>query len=121
MFSNCTSLVDATGLSLTCTALSNNSYGHMFDGCSNLVGGPDIYVNPMTSSNLGSWSMENMFANCSSLGSVKLRATGSDWYTSSTGNWMVGVPNTGTFYYNGTYTGRGVNAIPSGWTITTFS
>ena len=121
LFLNCYSLVDATELKLTCTGLNNNSYGHMFEGCSNLVGGPDIYVNPMTSSNTGNWSMEYMFRNCSSLNSVKLRATGSDWNSSATGNWMTGVPNTGTFYYNGTYTGRGTGAIPTGWTITPFT
>ena len=121
LFKECTSLVDATELKLTCTGLNNNSYGHMFERCSNLIGGPDIYVNPMTSSNIAMWSMEYMFRYCSELNSVKLRATGSDWFSSATGNWMSGVPSTGTFYYNGTYTGRGSSAIPTGWTITPFT
>ena len=121
LFNKCVSLVDATELKLTCTSLDNNSYGHMFERCSNLIGGPDIYVNPMNSSNIGMWSMEYMFYNCSSLNSVKLRATGSDWYSSATGSWMSGVPSTGTFYYNGTYTGGGSSYIPTGWTITPFT
>ena len=119
LFRGCTALVDATDLMLPSTTASTNCYGHgMFRNCSNLVGGPTIMATNLFSI---SYTAENMFNGCSSLASVKIYATGNIWNSSATSNWMTGVPNTGTFYYNGTYTGRGANYIPYGWTITPFT
>lgn len=119
LFQGCSALVDATDLMLPSTTAGTNSYGHgMFRNCTNLVGGPTIMATNLLSI---SYTAENMFSGCSSLASVKIYATGSTWNSSATSNWMTGVPATGTFYYNGTYTGRGASYIPSGWTITTFT
>lgn len=119
LFQECSALVDAIDLMLPSTTASQNSYGHgMFRNCTNLVGGPTIMATNLLT---GSWTAENMFNGCSSLASVKIYATGSSWSSSNTQNWMSGVPNTGTFYYNGTYTGRGPSEIPTGWTITPFT
>lgn len=119
LFQDCTSLVEASRLVLASPTVSNNSYGHgMFRRCSNLVGGPEIRATNFTDA---SYHGEYMFQGCSSLASVKLYQTGGSWNSSTTTGWMDGVPATGTFYYNGTYTGRGVNYIPTGWTITPFT
>lgn len=119
LFQDCTSLVEASRLVLASPTVSNNSYGHgMFRRCSNLVGGPEIMATNFTDA---SYHGEYMFQGCSSLASVKLYQTGGSWNSSTTANWMDGVPATGTFYYNGSYTGRGVNYIPTGWTITPFA
>lgn len=88
----------------------------MFESCTNLEAGPEIYA-----TNWGNFSMEYMFRYDAKLASVKMHNTGSYWNTFATGNWMNGVASSGTFYYNGTYTGRGTGAIPTGWTITTFT
>lgn len=119
LFQGCSALVDATYLMLPSTTASTNCYGHgMFRNCTNLVGGPTIMATNLLST---IYTAENMFNGCSSLASVKIYATGSTWNSSATSNWMTGVPNTGTFYYNGSYTGRGASYIPTGWTITPFS
>ena len=119
LFNGCSALVDAIDLMLPSTTASQNSYGHgMFMDCTNLVGGPTIMATNLLT---GSYTAENMFNGCSSLASVKIYATGSSWNISNTDNWMSGVPSTGTFYYNGTYTGRGSSSIPTGWTITPFT
>lgn len=119
LFRGCSALVDAIDLVLPSTTASQNCYGHgMFRNCTNLVGGPTIMATNLLSA---SYTAENMFNGCSSLASVKIYATGSTWNSSATSNWMTGVPATGTFYYNGTYTGRGASYIPTGWTITPFT
>lgn len=119
LFNGCTALVDAIDLMLPSTTASQNCYGHgMFRNCTNLVGGPTIMATNLLT---GSYTAENMFNGCSSLASVKIYATGSDWNMGNTQNWMSGVPSTGTFYYNGTNTSRGVSYIPEGWTITQFT
>lgn len=119
LFQGCSALVDAIDLMLPSTTASQNCYGHgMFRNCTNLVGGPTIMATNLLT---GTYTAENMFNGCSSLASVKIYATGSSWSSSNTQDWMSGVPATGTFYYNGTYTGRGSSYIPTGWTITPFT
>lgn len=90
----------------------------MFYNCTNLVHGPEIMATNLLTLN---YTAEYMFQGCSSLQSVKIHATGNTWNGSATVSWMDGVSSTGTFYYNGTYTGRGASYIPTGWTITPFS
>lgn len=117
LFNNCTALVDAEHLILGGTTTSQNCFGHgMFAGCSNLVNGPEIMATSFVT-----YAAEYMFQNCSSLASVKIHRTESSWNQNQTQSWMSGVPGTGTFYYNGTVTTRGVSYIPEGWTITQFS
>ena len=116
LFKNCTSLIDASQLKLASTTTSQNSYGYMFYGCSNMTKGPEICAKT-----LGNFSQERMFQNCSVMNELKVHYTGSFGSGIFT-DWVKGVQTTsGTFYYNGSYTGRGTNAIPTNWTITTFS
>lgn len=61
-----------------------------------------------------------MFNGCSSLQEIKVDFTG-NFNATYFRDWVSGVPNTGTFYYNGSDTTRGASAIPTGWTITTFT
>ena len=116
LFYNCTSLIDASQLKLASTSTSANAYGYMFYGCSNMTKGPEICA-----TTLGNYSQERMFQNCSVMNELKVHYTGifgSSVFT----DWVSGVQTTsGTFYYNGSYTGRGTNAIPTGWTITPFA
>lgn len=109
-------IVDASELKITFGATNQNSYGYMFDSCTNLEAGPEIYATTW-----GNYSLEYMFRYDAKLASVKMHNTGSYWNTSATGNWMTNVKSSGSFYYNGTYTNRGNNAIPTGWTITPYS
>ena len=116
LFKGCTSLVDAKNLTLTCTTIKENAYGHMFQDCSNLVAGPEIFA-----TTLSNWSLEYMFTGCSVLNEVKIHYTG-NFNSIQFGSWMGGVQTTaGTFYYNGSSTTHGTGAIPNNWTITPFS
>ena len=116
LFYNCTSLIDASQLKLASTSTSANAYGYMFYGCSNMTKGPEICA-----TTLGNYSQECMFQNCSVMNELKVHYTG-NFGSSVFTDWVSGVQTTsGTFYYNGSYTGRGTNAIPTGWTITPFS
>lgn len=116
LFTGNTSIIDASKLKLASTTTSPNAYGYMFYGCSNMTKGPEIYA-----TTLGNYSQERMFQNCSVMNEVKVHYTGNFADPRFT-DWMREVQTTsGTFYYNGSYTGRGTNAIPTNWTITTFS
>jgi len=68
---------------------------------------------------LNSYALEYLFYGCSKLNEIKLGYTG-NWSFGEFQLWVNGVPSSGTFYYNGSYTARGTSEIPSGWTITRF-
>lgn len=57
-----------------------------------------------------------MFNGCSSLDSIKLGYEG-NFSNAYFRNWVNGIKSTGTFYYNGSDTTRGVSAIPNGWNV----
>ena len=117
MFAGCTSLVNVS--SLPATTLDNDCYDNMFYNCTSLTTAPEL---PATTLAQGCYS--GMFRSCTSLNSIKIGYTGN---FSGSGvpiwafnGWVDGVASTGTFYYNGSDTTEGVNAIPTGWTIQTF-
>ena len=112
MFSKCYTLLYAPAL--PATSLTNYCYDYMFSECSSLVKAPYL---PATS--LASYCYDYMFRGCSNLTEIKLSYTGS-FSTSYFSNWVNGVSASGTFYYNGSSTSRGVSAIPTGWTIQSF-
>jgi hypothetical protein len=115
LFTGNTSIIDASQLKLASITTNANAYGYMFYGCSNMTKGPEIYA-----TTLGGYSQERMFQNCSVMNEVKVHYTGNFGSAIFT-DWMSGVQTTsGTFYYNGSYTGRGTKAIPTNWTITRF-
>jgi hypothetical protein len=145
MFYGMTSLVSAEDLTFPATKIGSFAYNNMFQDCTNLTKAPkEIAATTVTSTNWpmagmfkgctsltkspyfrftsvnSSTAFQEMFQNCSNLNEIKLDYTGS-FGTGTWTNWVSGVAASGTFYYNGTYTGRGTNAIPSGWTITPFT
>ena len=83
----------------------------MFNGCTSLTTAPEL---PATTLANGCYS--NMFRNCSNLNTITLDYTG-NFSTTDFSDWVSGVAQTGTFYYNGTDTTTGASAIPTGWTV----
>lgn len=117
MFQDCTNLTKAPKEIAAKTVTSSNwPMAGMFKGCTSLTKSPYFRFTSVNSST----AFQEMFQNCSNLNEIKLDYTGSFGDGNWT-NWVSGVPATGTFYYNGSYTGRGTNAIPTGWTITPFT
>lgn len=113
MFAGCMSLRTAPTI-LPATTLDSYSYYSMFNGCSSLTQSPEI-----SATTLGNRCMGGMFNGCTSLKSIKIAYTG-NFDSKTFVNWVLHVPNTGTFYYNGSDTTRGTSAIPEGWTVQTF-
>ncbi len=62
MFSEMTSLVDASGLDIPFTTISQNGCSRMFQDCTNLTKGPIVRA-----TTFNNYSMEYFFYGCSSL------------------------------------------------------
>ena len=108
MFAECTALT--TPMAVLPSSQGNAyCYNNMFKGCTALTSGPHIKLTTLNSSSC----LIYMFRDCSSLSSIKIDYTG-NFGSSNMNGWVTGVASTGTFYYNGTYTTRGVDAIPAG-------
>lgn len=114
LFQNCTALVSAP--ELPATTLKSFCYSGMFIGCTSLVSAPEL---PATTLVLPCYAF--MFNGCTKLNKIEVAFSG--WGgVMSTGNWVSGVPSTGTFYCptalgtNETIT-RGISACPEGWTV----
>lgn len=112
MFRGCTSLTKSP--ELPATTLAPNCYMSMFRNCTSLTKSPYLRVEELIYANCYSY----MFYNCSSLNNIRV------WFVTNptgeyTSNWVYGVASNGEFYKNAVadWTTRGVNAIPSGWTI----
>ena len=60
-----------------------------------------------------------MFKGCTNLNTITLGYTGNfaDAPKFAFNNWVSGVSSTGNFYYNGSDTTTGNNAIPTGWSV----
>ena len=135
MFYDCTSL--KTAPELPATTLANNCYSYMFSGCSSLTTAPELPATTLVSwcyygmfygcsslttapelpaTTLADSCYSYMFYDCTNLNTIKLDYTGNfsgDYFD----NWVSGVASTGTFYYGGSDTKTGVNAIPEGWVV----
>ena len=114
MFENQQKLTSSPAL--PATTLASRCYQYMFYGCTSLVNAPAL---PATT--LASYCYSNMFKDCTNLNYIKamFTTTPSSSYTS---NWVSGVASTGTFVKNSAATWTdtfGVNAIPEGWTVET--
>lgn len=111
MFSGCTGLTTAP--ELPATTLANSCYIRMFWGCRSLTTSP---VLPATT--LVSDCYREMFYSCRSLNTITCLAT-NPGATINLGSWTSGVASTGTFYKDASATGwtRGVNGIPTNWTV----
>ena len=111
MFRGCTSL--ETAPELPATKLATYCYNSMFYGCTSLVTAPTL---PATT--LATYCYRYMFYSCSSLNYIKCLATDIS-ATNCTSSWLKGVAASGTFVKNASMTSwtRGVNGIPTGWTV----
>ena len=113
MFSECTSLVDAS--MITITDEKWDACASMFYRCTSLR------KSPIIKGNMSQSSCRDMFYMCSSLEEVVYLGTKSP-DSSNSGDWMISVPSTGTFYMNKNATwdstvSRDGNGVPAGWTI----
>ena len=114
MFAKCQSLTTVPTNLLPVTTMQTECYKWMFSGCSSLTNVP---VLPATT--LATDCYYGIFQNCNKINNIKINYTG-NFSNSYFTNWVLNVSSTGDFYYNGSDTSRGVNAIPNNWTIHTF-
>lgn len=110
MFNGCTSLKIAPKLSAT--TLENNSYLYMFFNCSSLEDAPFIGATTLNGTN----EFGAMFNHCTNLKHIKLAYTDNFSDSHFTG-WVNDIAPNGILEYDGEDTTRGVDAIPSGWTV----
>ena len=85
----------------------------MFSGCTSLTQSPELPANVAQNCYYG------MFQNCTSLNEIKIAYT-NNFHVMYFRYWVDGVASSGTFYYNGSDTTRGISAIPENWTIQSF-
>ena len=91
----------------------------MFYNCRNLENAPEILVTSLSSTSC----LSEMFYGCSKINRIKIAYTGA--FTAQFTNWVSGVADSGTFYYNGSDTSNfGPSAIPKDsthhWTVQTY-
>ena len=110
ILSRCTSLTTPPKVLPATTCVSNCYYG-MFYGCPSLEKSPHIKATTLANN-----CLYMAFYNCSNLGEIKIDYTG-NFSPSYTNSWVYGVSPSGTFYYNGSDTNRGVSLIPSNWSV----
>lgn len=113
LFKNCTTLIDASELSLP--KMTNKScYEGMFYGCTLLTTSPTLISKTLTED-----CYKDMFYGCSSLNNIKCyNVEDISEYVSS--DWVNGVAATGTFYINCKGDWDETNKashIPENWTI----
>ena len=118
-YESCYYLVDAP--ILPALILAENCYRAMFNVCYALIKGPDLMATVLATN-----CYRYLYNSCQSITYIKIAYTGNfsntyfqNWVQSTAGSSLF--PATGDFYYNGSDTTRGANAIPTGWTIKTFS
>ena len=113
LFEHCSALTSAPDLKAS--SLPRGCYRKMFYDCTGLTVAPRIKATTFE------WySLEGMFEGCTSLQEIKIDYTGA-FGEDSFNDWVKDVPSTGTFYYNGTSTTRGIDHIPVGWTVQSFT
>lgn len=110
MFKDCTSLVTAP--ELPATTLSDYCYSSMFRGCTSLTTAPVLRAESLAKS-----CYNYMFDGCAKLNNITMLAKniGNESYFT---NWVNGVSNTGTFYKS--YMANlpfGESGIPVGWEV----
>lgn len=139
LFYNCTKLVDASKLELPATTLTNDCYNSMFYGCTNLLNAPELpaltltnncYISmfnncqkltqapELNASTLVTNCYREMFNSCKVLDFIKCLAEDIS-ASNCTTNWVKSVSSTGEFIgISTTPWERGVNGIPTNWTLT---
>ena len=112
MFYICDNLTTAPAL--PATTLTEGCYDNMFYYCSSLTTAPDLPATTLTRS-----CYHNMFSSCTNLNYVKCLATDIS-ADNCTGAWLDGVSGSGTFIISPSNPApwtRGIDGIPSGWTV----
>lgn len=114
MFQGCTNLTEAP--ELPATTLDRYCYYNMFNGCTSLTTAPQLPATRLTE-----FCYQGMFDGCSSLNNITCLAT-SIAATNCTTNWVRNVAVSGTFTKAASMRSwpRGVDGIPSSWTITDY-
>lgn len=112
MFKGCTSIIDASMITIESVVTINNVTDHcyeMFYGCSNLINGPIITCTTDFDGYL-------MFCHCNKLISVTCLQTGTGSIQHY--KWLENVSSTGTFTKaSGANWSSGSWGIPTGWTV----
>ena len=114
MFSGCSNVTTAA-LKLKSSIVQNSAYASMFDGCSALTVSPEILADTVND-----YGCSSMFYNCTSLHTIRCKAT--TFSANSFSNWVYGVPPAPSgmagydFYkHHDANWDSGVNGIPQGW------
>ena len=115
MFYGCTSLTTAP--ELPATTLEQYCYYEMFKNCTSLTTAPEL-----PAITLANQCYRGMFNGCTRLQYIKAAFTSTP-YPSYTVDWVKNVSSSGIFVKNNaaTWTQDGVNGIPSGWTVETYT
>lgn len=117
-FRGCSSLQFAP--ELPATTLSTQCYAQMFSRCVSLTSAPVLPALTLVAT-----CYSGMFTGCTNLNYIKAMFTTDPNVNIGRNkpclNWVSGVSSSGTFVKNAnaTWTLRGVNGIPSGWTVQT--
>ncbi len=98
MFADCTSLKTPPPV-LPAKVVPSNAYNGIFVGCTQLVESPIIKMAQVSSN-----GCYEMFADCSLLNKIYISDYKDPLDSTSFGEWVRGVQDTGTIYYGGTYT-----------------
>ena len=148
LFSGCTSVINASGLTLPATTLSTQCYCNMFNRASNLTTLPSLsaattlavgccqnmYYNSPTNLRISvqeSYLLpatilvqdcyRQMFYGCGNLDKITCLATNRS-ASNCTNNWLVGVSSVGTFTRaSGVSWPTGNSGVPSNWTLQDYS
>ena len=143
-FNGCTTLIDASELVLSMTTLPVNAYKSFFDGCTNLVAGPEELpattlaatcyrnmfkdcpsltrapiIRKATNRNGTTGWYQQMFLNCSSLQEIKF-LDDEPYNATNFTDWVKGTTAGGTFRKSSTMTSfpsPGDSSTPTGWTV----
>ena len=112
-FSGCTYLTSAENLILPATGLTNSCYSRMFEGCTRLTTAPELPAAVLRQS-----SYYYMFNGCTNLNYIKCLARDMVGNYCTMG-WVTDVSTTGTFVKRPNMSSwtRGVNGIPTNWTV----
>lgn len=110
MFSGCTGFTDLSGYSLPSVATGNACFYRMFEGCTNLTKAPELSATTVSSN-----CYKQTFKNCSSLNTIRIKAT--TRVESSFDHWLDGVSSSGTIYKSAylELTPDSVSGLPDGW------
>ncbi|MCR5394058.1 MAG: leucine-rich repeat protein [Bacteroidales bacterium] len=116
MFNDCTGLTQAPAL--PAETMADSCYFGMFNGCTNLTKAPALIAETLAKD-----CYYGMYAGCTSLDKVIVNISDADEFA-QTGLWLSGAASTGSFVcpstLDTTSLSRGVNNIPSGWTVEPF-